>query len=213
MKYKTNGKEVRVYKNLPEGWSVIKGTMTQPKGTVWIKKGSLFKKDGKSGEYRKNKDYKQALLITDEEQMIETIAENRKNKRRPDNFVPDQTTEKKIRAEMRRQDRERQKREKKSSVSKSTKHSTPLEKSIKPTTDKVGDVLVNQAGVKYKIVGEKYVEPSGYRDGKTKVRHLIVKPDGKEAFEINDHTLKFYRDQKTLKRVAPKKCAAKARKK
>ena len=193
MKYKTNGKEVRVYKNLPEGWSVIKGTMTQPKGTVWIKKGSLFKKDGKSGEYRKNKDYKQALLITDEEQMIETIAENRKNKRRPD--------------------RERQKREKKSSVSKSMKHSTPLEKSIKPTTDKVGDVLVNQAGVKYKIVGEKYVEPSGYRDGKTKVRHLIVKPDGKEAFEINDHTLKFYRDQKTLKRVAPKKCAAKARKK
>lgn len=43
---------------MPEGWKVIEGTLTQPRGYVWISNGqSLFARD-KNG----NKLYKQALI-------------------------------------------------------------------------------------------------------------------------------------------------------
>ena len=77
---------------------------------------------------------------------------------------------------------------------------TPLEKSVKPTTDKVGDVLVNQAGIEYKIVGERYVEPWG--DG-VKVRRLKVKPDprtGIKPYEISDREFAWCRKNGVLKR-------------
>lgn len=77
---------------------------------------------------------------------------------------------------------------------------TPLEKSVKPTTDKVGDVLVNQAGIEYKIVGERYVEPWG--DG-VKIRRLTVKPEartGERPFEVSDHEFQTYRKNGVLKR-------------
>ena len=78
--------------------------------------------------------------------------------------------------------------------------STPLEKSVKPTTDKVGDVLVNQAGIEYKIIGERYVEPWG--DG-VKVRRLKVKPDprtGIKPYEISDREFAWCRKNGVLKR-------------
>ena len=126
---------------------------------------------------------------------------------------------------MRRQERERKKREslnqtrpvatgKKSSTKRPM---TALERSVKPTTDKVGDVLVNQSGVKYTIIGEKYGPAKGYDDGKTKVRRLVVRADGGKTFEIGDHAFKHYRDSKVLKRVPAskpaKKPAARGRKK
>ena len=77
---------------------------------------------------------------------------------------------------------------------------TPLEKSVKPTTDKLGDVLVNQAGIEYKIIGERYVEPWG--DG-VKVRRLKVKPDprtGIKPYEISDREFAWCRKNGVLKR-------------
>lgn len=72
------------------------------------------------------------------------------------------------------------------------------------STDKVGDILVNQAGVKYKITGERYAPPSGYDDGKLKIRMLEITPEKKtgiKPFETNDVTLKYYRDKRFLTRV------------
>ena len=58
-----NGKEVKVYKKKPAGWEKTEGTLTQPRGTVWINNGeSLFAKN-KNGTPKR----KIALLITDEE--------------------------------------------------------------------------------------------------------------------------------------------------
>lgn len=34
---------VPIYDKLPEGWSVIRGTTTQPRGTCWINNGPFFK--------------------------------------------------------------------------------------------------------------------------------------------------------------------------
>lgn len=103
MKYKTMNKEVRVYKNLPKGWKVTQGTLTQPAGTVWINNGkSLFPKNGKPSG-RKN-----ALLVTDEQLMTSRIAEKRRL-HQEDDFITDKTAEAKIRAEIRRQNRENRK--------------------------------------------------------------------------------------------------------
>lgn len=235
MKYRT-GKdeksEVRVYKHLPEGWKVLKGTQTQPVGTVWASNGEPVFKRGKDGKLHKNPKYKQALVVRDEKLMVTRIAQARRYERN-DRFIADQTTEKKIQAEMRRQERERKKREsldrtrpvvtgKKPSSKPAKKPAskrpmTALERSVKPTTDKVGDVLVNQSGVKYTIIGEKYGPAKGYDDGKTKVRRLVVRADGGGTFEIGDHAFKHYRDSKVLKRVPAskpaKKPAARGRKK
>lgn len=71
------------------------------------------------------------------------------------------------------------------------------------TTDKVGDVLVNQAGVKFKITGEKLSAPKGFDDGKLKIRMLEVTPEkktGAKPFKILDQELKTYRDKKILVR-------------
>ncbi len=103
MKYRTGKDEksaVRVYKHLPKGWKVREGASTQPPGTVWAFNGkSIF-----------SPEYKQALVVRDEKRMVERIADNRRLGRE-DRFIADQTTEKKIWAEMRRQERERKKRE------------------------------------------------------------------------------------------------------
>ncbi len=232
MKYRT-GKdkesEVRVYKHLPEGWKVQTGTLTQPAGTAWATNGEPLFKRGKDGKLHKNPKYKHALVVQDEGLMVTRIAQARRYERN-DRFIADQTTEKKIQAEMRRQERERKKRESldrtrpvvtgKSSSAKKPASKRPmaaLERSVKPTTDKVGDVLVNQSGVKYTIIGEKYGPAKGYDDGKTKVRRLVVRADGGKTFEIGDHAFKHYRDSKVLKRVPAskpaKKPAARGRKK
>ena len=54
---------------------------------------------------------------------------------------------------------------------KASRHTVPTPKKVykndagkviyRQSTDKVGDVLVNQAGVKYKIAGERFVPPTG----------------------------------------------------
>lgn len=33
---------VPIYDSLPDGWRVLEGTLTQPRGTCWIATGSLF---------------------------------------------------------------------------------------------------------------------------------------------------------------------------
>lgn len=113
MKYRT-GKdeksEVRVYKHLPEGWRILKGTLTQPVGTEWASNGEPAFKRGRDGKMHKNPKYKQALVVQDEEMMVNQIARLRRYEKE-DRFIADQTTEKKIQAEMRRQERERKKRE------------------------------------------------------------------------------------------------------
>lgn len=113
MKYRT-GKdkesEVRVYKHLPEGWRVLKGTLTQPVGTEWASNGEPVFKRGRDGKMHKNPKYKHALVVQDEEMMVNQIARLRRYEK-DDRFIADQTTEKKIQAEMRRQERERKKRE------------------------------------------------------------------------------------------------------
>lgn len=70
----------------------------------------------------------------------------------------------------------------------------------KETTDRVGDILVNGAGVKFKITGERRVKPTGYDDGKLKIRVLTVE-QGKQKMEFLDTDLKYYRDKKILKRM------------
>lgn len=85
------------------------------------------------------------------------------------------------------------------------KSTKPVKKSAyTTTTDKVGDILVNQAGVKFKITGERMTKPSGYDDGKLKIRMLELTPDKKtgiKPFETLDLTLKHYRESKILKRA------------
>ncbi len=112
MKYwtgKDEKSEVRVYKHLPEGWKVLKGTQTQPAGTAWASNGEPLFKRGEDGKLHKNPRYKHALVVQDEGLMVAWIAQARRYERN-DRFIADQTTEKKIWAEMRRQERERKKR-------------------------------------------------------------------------------------------------------
>lgn len=73
------------------------------------------------------------------------------------------------------------------------------------STDKVGDVLVNGAGVKYKIIGQRFHAPTGYDDGKLKVRILKIEPEkntGLKPFEMNDVELKAIREKKIWTREA-----------
>ena len=82
----------------------------------------------------------------------------------------------------------------------------------KQSTDKVGDVLINQAGVKYTITGEKFHTPSGYDDGKLKVRILQVKTSEGQSFEIGDNDMQYFREKKVLTRTNKQKktCQPKA---
>ena len=94
---------------------------------------------------------------------------------------------------------------KKTAAGKTTAKKPTAKKVVyRKSTDKVGDVLVNQAGVKYKITGERYAAPIGYDDGKLKIRVLKIAPEkktGLKPFETNDATLKYYRDKKVLTRI------------
>ena len=93
---------------------------------------------------------------------------------------------------------------KKTSSKPALKSNVKKKEVYKKTTDKVGDILINQAGVKYKITGEKFAAATGYDDGKLKLRFLQITPDKKtgiSAFEILDTNVKIYRDTKILKRV------------
>jgi hypothetical protein len=47
---------VPIYDSLPDGWSVIRSTLTQPSGTCWIRNGPFFKLR------REGKQYKHALM-------------------------------------------------------------------------------------------------------------------------------------------------------
>ncbi len=119
MKYQaTEDSQVRVYKHLPKGWNVVEGSWSQPEGTVWINNGksrfrkSKAKKDLKAqnGRMLKNPKYKNALLIVDEELMLDKISKKRiagKN----DRFVTDKTWESKIQTSVRKEKkREREER-------------------------------------------------------------------------------------------------------
>lgn len=84
------------------------------------------------------------------------------------------------------------------------KTTAPKKVVYRKSTDKVGDVLVNQAGFKYEITGERYAPPTGYNDGKLKIRILKITPEKKtgiKPFETNDMTLTYYRQKKVLRRV------------
>ena len=107
MKYKVReGKEVQVYKKIPKGWQVLKGTLTQPVGTVWISNNEPIFKKGKDGKLQKNPKRKQALCVQNEELMITRIAEKRRYRfSDAKDFIADKETEKRIRAEMNRQTR------------------------------------------------------------------------------------------------------------
>lgn len=108
MRYKTQTDTVRVYKNMPAGWEVSTGATTQLSGTVWIRNGQPRWKKDKDGKMRYNKAYKTALLIKDEQYMIDNIAEKRRRKQ-DDRFLTDKTTEAKIQSAMRKQKREQDK--------------------------------------------------------------------------------------------------------
>lgn len=108
MRYKTQTDTVRVYKNMPAGWEVNTGTTTQPSGTVWIRNGQPRWKKDKDGKMRYNKAYKTALLVKDEQYMIDSIAQRRRLKQE-DRFLTDKTTEAKIQSAMRKQKREQDK--------------------------------------------------------------------------------------------------------
>lgn len=71
------------------------------------------------------------------------------------------------------------------------------------TTDKIGDILVNPAGVKYKITGESFHAPTGYDDGKLKVRILTLTPLNQNIppFEMLDQSVKDARDKKIFSRM------------
>lgn len=75
------------------------------------------------------------------------------------------------------------------------------------STDKIGDVLVNPAGVKYKIIGESFHAPTGYDDGKLKVRILTLKPTIKngKSFEMGDSTVAHARKNGIFKRLRKSK--------
>ena len=96
----------KVYKNMPKGWKVLEGTMTEPVGTCWIVNDEPFFK--KNGKMQKNPKRKQALLVTNEELLISRIAENRCY-RQDDGFELDKKTEARVTAEMKRQERARRK--------------------------------------------------------------------------------------------------------
>lgn len=83
------------------------------------------------------------------------------------------------------------------------------------STDKVGDTLINQAGVKYKITGERFAPPMG-APGEVLVRVLKLEPAGHkdtQSFEVNDQMLKYYREKQIMKRQAPQKAKANPKKK
>lgn len=78
------------------------------------------------------------------------------------------------------------------------------------STDKVGDTLINQAGVKYKITGERFAPPTG-NPGEVLVCVLKLDPVGHKdtpAFEVNDQMLKYYREKQIMKRQPPQKTKA-----
>ena len=73
----------------------------------------------------------------------------------------------------------------------------------KTTTDRVGDILINQAGVKFEIIDQRYHAPTGYNDGKLKIRVLKIKPEEEtriKPFEMPDVELKSWREKKVLVR-------------
>ena len=55
--------DVEILTEMPEGWKIIQGTLTQPLGCVWISNGrGLFAKDENG-----NRLYRSALLVVDKE--------------------------------------------------------------------------------------------------------------------------------------------------
>ena len=102
---------------------------------------------------------------------------------------------------------------------KASRHTVPTPKKVykndagkviyRQSTDKVGDVLVNQAGVKYKIAGERFVPPTG-APGDVLIRVLKLKPQGGykadfavPSIEMNDQVVKQCRDSKIFRRERP----------
>lgn len=77
----------------------------------------------------------------------------------------------------------------------------------KQSTDKVGDILVNPAGVKYKIISERFHAPTGYDDGQLKVRVLKLKPMTKNgtSFEMGDGSVAHARKNGIFKRLRESK--------
>ena len=74
----------------------------------------------------------------------------------------------------------------------------------KQSTDKVGDTLTNQAGVKYKITGERFAAPMGRNDEGVQVRILTITPDkrsGLPPFEVSDGSLEYDRKLGILSRL------------
>lgn len=77
----------------------------------------------------------------------------------------------------------------------------------KQSTDQVGDTLINQAGVKYKITGERYTSPRGRNDEGVQVRILTLTPDrktGLSPFEVSDGSLEKDRKIGILARLTKK---------
>lgn len=77
----------------------------------------------------------------------------------------------------------------------------------KQSSDQVGDTLRNQAGVKYKITGERFAEPYGRNDERVQVRILTITPEGRTGlppFEISDSSLAADRKMGILSRLTSK---------
>ena len=92
---------VEVRKTMPKGWRVLKNTMTQPAGTVWIQNQEPIFVRGKNGKMKVNPKSKQVLLITDEKLFIDRIAEDRVYFKEKD-FTTDKKTEAKINTAVKR---------------------------------------------------------------------------------------------------------------
>jgi hypothetical protein len=49
-----------ILEELPEGWHITKGTLTNPSGMVWVNKGPLYVRDGDG--WKGNPDFECALM-------------------------------------------------------------------------------------------------------------------------------------------------------
>lgn len=104
-KLSTAGEPIVIKKSIPKNYEILEGTLTEPPGTRWIrKKGVPFFKQDKAGKIiGKNPQYKNCLVITDEDYFTTRIAEDRiYEPKKAANFTVDKSLEAKISAKEKR---------------------------------------------------------------------------------------------------------------
>lgn len=197
-----SGVEIKVLKTMPKGWKETKGAMTAPRGTIMVDNGgSLFGKGGKRRE--------SALVIVDEELFKESLKEKSGRKAKEN-----QGLNKTVKPTVSPPAKKRTgvpKPPKKQDKPKKTYKNESGKIVYKQSTDKVGDKLVNQAGVEYTIAGERFHAPTGYDDGRLKVRVLQLKAKNGQIFELPDGEIENARKRGIFKRLSKQQKPPKAK--